>query len=197
MLALRRLVAARANRCFDVSAVWMRAPGRRFKSLSTRLFVHVSTLPPPSENKQVNTEHILLGLVAEETLSKNGYLNSGLTSERAKASVEAVFGRRRALSNAESIPFSREVRKMLEAATHVSLRGAERARVPCHACPCALPDLMSCCVRGVGASLRSSTCVHRNPCAATPAALGAAGVQALGRQLDLARALAARHAGDA
>ncbi|KAG2487970.1 hypothetical protein HYH03_013410 [Edaphochlamys debaryana] len=67
---------------------------------------------------EVNTEHILLGLVAEESLSKNGYLNSGVSSERAKAAVEALFGRKRAVSHGESIPFSREVRKMFEAATH-------------------------------------------------------------------------------
>lgn len=76
----------------------------------------------PKRNLQVNTEHVLLGLIAEESLSKNGYLNSGLTAERAKASIEAIFGRRRALTSSDNVPFSREVRKMLENATHVSGR---------------------------------------------------------------------------
>lgn len=70
---------------------------------------------------QVNTEHILLGLVTEESLSKNGYLNSGVSAERAKAAVEALYGRKRPVNTGESIPFSREVRKMFEAATHVGV----------------------------------------------------------------------------
>ena len=79
---------------------------------------------------QVNTEHILLGLVAEESLSTNGSLNSGVSSERAKAAVEALFGRKRPVSHGESIPFSREVRKMFENATHVEFAERRRAMGP-------------------------------------------------------------------
>jgi hypothetical protein len=70
---------------------------------------------------QVNTEHILLGLIAEETMSKpvGGYLNSGLTHERARALVEALTGRRKPHAGSESIAFSREVRRTFEAATNV------------------------------------------------------------------------------
>lgn len=69
---------------------------------------------------QVTTEHVLLGLVAEETGSKNGFLNSGLTAERARAAVESLSGKRKPISTHDNIPFSREVRKTFEAATNVS-----------------------------------------------------------------------------
>ncbi len=59
--------------------------------------------------------------MAEESLSKNYYLNSGISAERAKAAVEALYGRKRPVNTGESIPFSREVRKMFEAATHVGV----------------------------------------------------------------------------
>lgn len=68
----------------------------------------------------MGTEHVLLGLVAEDTLSKHGYLNSGLTLEAARTAVEASFGKKRALSTNDAIPFSREVRKNFELATSVS-----------------------------------------------------------------------------
>jgi hypothetical protein len=72
-------------------------------------------LPP-----QVNTEHILLGLIAEDSAtSKAGYLNSGLTAERAKAVVESMSQKKRPITGGESIPFSREVRRTFEAATNV------------------------------------------------------------------------------
>ena len=69
---------------------------------------------------QVGTEHVLLGLVAEDSLSKHGYLNSGLSLEAAKTAVEALSGRRRPLATNDAIPFSREVRRNFELATNVS-----------------------------------------------------------------------------
>lgn len=80
---------------------------------------------------QVTTEHVLLGLVAEETGSKNGFLNSGLTVEKARAAVESLSGKRKPNSTHDNIPFSREVRKTFEAATNVSFRLETRA-VWCH-----------------------------------------------------------------
>jgi hypothetical protein len=80
------------------------------------------TLPPPSALRttpQVTTQHVLLGLIAEDDASKRGYLNSGLTHERALAAVEALSGRRKANTATENIPFSREVRKTFEVATNV------------------------------------------------------------------------------
>lgn len=68
---------------------------------------------------QVTTEHVLLGLIAEETNSKHGFLNSGLTVDKARAAVEALSGKRKPNSTHENIPFSREVRKTFEAATNV------------------------------------------------------------------------------
>lgn len=52
--------------------------------------------------------------------SKNGFLNSGLTSEKARAAVQSLSGKRKPISTTDSIPFSREVRKTFEAATNVS-----------------------------------------------------------------------------
>lgn len=69
---------------------------------------------------EVTTEHVLLGLVAEETMSKAGYLNSGLTVEKVKAAVQGLSGKRKPISSPDNIPFSREVRKAFEAATNVS-----------------------------------------------------------------------------
>jgi hypothetical protein len=44
---------------------------------------------------------------------------SGLTYERVRTVVEALSGRRKPSAGAESIPFSREVRRTFEAATNV------------------------------------------------------------------------------
>lgn len=68
---------------------------------------------------QVTTEHVLLGLITEDTSSKNGFLNSGLTAEKARAAVQSLSGKRKPISTTDSIPFSREVRKTFEAATNV------------------------------------------------------------------------------
>lgn len=70
---------------------------------------------------QVTTEHVLLGLITEDTSSKNGFLNSGLTAEKARAAVQSLSGKRKPSHNTEqTVPFSREVRKTFEAATNVS-----------------------------------------------------------------------------
>ena len=68
---------------------------------------------------QVTTEHVLLGLIAEETMSKSGYLNSGLAVEKVKAAVQTLSGKKKPLSTTDNIPFSREVRSTFEAATNV------------------------------------------------------------------------------
>lgn len=68
----------------------------------------------------MSTEHVLLGLITEDTSSKNGFLNSGLTAEKARAAVQSLSGKRKPISTTDSIPFSREVRKTFEAATNVS-----------------------------------------------------------------------------
>jgi hypothetical protein len=63
---------------------------------------------------------VLLGLIAEDTSSKHGFMNSGLTVEKARSAVETLSGRRKPISTHDNIPFSREVRKTFEAATNVS-----------------------------------------------------------------------------
>ncbi len=68
----------------------------------------------------MTTEHVLLGLITEDTSSKNGFLNSGLTAEKTRAAVQSLSGKRKPISTTDSIPFSREVRKTFEAATNVS-----------------------------------------------------------------------------
>lgn len=79
---------------------------------------------PPADASacpQVTTEHVLLGLITEDTGSKNGFLNSGLTAEKARAAVQSLSGKRKPAHSAEqTVPFSREVRKTFEAATNVS-----------------------------------------------------------------------------
>lgn len=67
---------------------------------------------------EVSTEHILLGLISEENVSKNGYLNSGMTAERARMAVEEITGKRRPQASNETIIFSRGVRRTFEAATN-------------------------------------------------------------------------------
>jgi hypothetical protein len=77
--------------------------------------------PPRHANTaQVTTEHVLLGLIMEDTASKNGFLNSGLTADKARSAVQSLSRRRKPISTTDSIPFSREVRKTFEAATNVS-----------------------------------------------------------------------------
>lgn len=49
-----------------------------------------------------------------------GYLNSGLTSEKAKAAIEEVTGKKRPPTSGDAIVFSRGVRRTFEAATNVS-----------------------------------------------------------------------------
>ncbi|KAI8463034.1 MAG: ClpD chaperone, Hsp100 family [Monoraphidium minutum] len=73
---------------------------------------------------EVTTEHVLLGLVQEDSAAKGGYMNSGLTHEKARAAVEALSGRRKAITGTDNIPFSREVRKTFEAATNECKRSA-------------------------------------------------------------------------
>lgn len=69
---------------------------------------------------EVTIVHVLLGLISEDTASKNGYLESGLTTERARAAAEKIYGKRKPLAGDDNMPFSREVRKTFEAATNVS-----------------------------------------------------------------------------
>jgi ATP-dependent Clp protease ATP-binding subunit ClpC len=70
---------------------------------------------------QVNTEHMLLGLIEEDTLSRNGYLNSGLTLDGVRGVLKTLTGgRKKPVPSTETIVFSREVRRTFEAATNVS-----------------------------------------------------------------------------
>lgn len=59
--------------------------------------------------------------MAEDAVSRNGFMNSGLTCERVRAAVVAQSGRKKPITTNENIPFSREVRKTFEAATNVRL----------------------------------------------------------------------------
>ena len=73
---------------------------------------------------------MLLGLIAEDTSSKAGFMNSGLTVDRARSAVVALSGgKRKPHTGSDNIPFSREVRKTFEAATNVRTRQA--FVVPC------------------------------------------------------------------
>lgn len=67
---------------------------------------------------EVSTEHILIGLISEDNSSKNGYLNTGLTIEKVRSSVEELNGRKRPQATSETIIFSRGVRRTFELATN-------------------------------------------------------------------------------
>eukprot|EP00955_Chlamydomonas_euryale_P088829 364416-Chlamydomonas_euryale.AAC.10 len=74
---------------------------------------------PAAAAPQVCSEHILLGLLTEDEVSKHGYLNSGITSEAAKAAVEALGGKKPSSSSPETMNFSRTVRRTFEIASNV------------------------------------------------------------------------------
>lgn len=143
----------------EVRRASMRVPGRPCASQGARAIVPTRPRPPdptsqlprarPSPRRhtpparptrplppalQVTTDHVLLGLVAEDSEGKHGYLDSGLTHERVRAAVESLTGRRKAITGADNIPFSREVRKTFEAATNVSDAGAGGRRAACCLC---------------------------------------------------------------
>lgn len=90
--------------------------------MSTACFFAARSDRPITSNHlpQVATEHILLGLIAEDT-SKIGYLNSGASLELVRESVRALNGRRAPIQSNETIVFSRAVRRTFEAATNVRL----------------------------------------------------------------------------
>ena len=100
------------------------------------LIVHAHAVLP-----QVNTEHLLLGLIEEDVLSKAGYLNSGMDAEKAKQAIEELTGKRKPVTSADPIVFSRGVRRTFEAATTVSgwlpvvRKSAPYRLPPCHAAP--------------------------------------------------------------
>ena len=62
----------------------------------------VGAQPPPPfpPTPQVGTEHVLLGLIAEEPPSKAGYMGTGITVEAARSGVAAMAGRGRKVSGA-------------------------------------------------------------------------------------------------
>jgi ATP-dependent Clp protease ATP-binding subunit ClpC len=69
---------------------------------------------------EVSTEHILLGLIAEDS-GKGGFLGSGLTIDKARQEVDIVIGRGRR-DAPKDLPFSREAKKVFEAALMESRR---------------------------------------------------------------------------
>ena len=85
-----------------------------FNARSGALIVHAHAVLP-----QVSTEHLLLGLIEEDVLSKAGYLNSGMDAEKAKQAIEELTGKRKPVTSADPIVFSRGVRRTFEAATTV------------------------------------------------------------------------------
>lgn len=106
----------------------LRAKGRRqlqvhavFEKFTERSIKAVMMSQQEAKNLgsvEVKTEHLLLGLIAEEGQSKTGYMNSGLSFERVKREVEAVLGKKMPILSQETVPFSREVKKTFETATN-------------------------------------------------------------------------------
>lgn len=71
---------------------------------------------------EVDSLHILLGLVAEEPQRTGGFLGSGLTIDHARNVVEAIVGKRRPRENSKDLPFSRDSKKIFEVALMESKR---------------------------------------------------------------------------
>ncbi|GBF96568.1 ATP-dependent Clp protease ATP-binding subunit [Raphidocelis subcapitata] len=117
-LAPRGLGAARAALASRSGRLVVRAVFEKFSERSIKAVMISQQQAKELGASEVTTDHVLLGLVAEDTASKAGYLDTGLTQERARAAVEAISGRRKANTAADNIPFSREVRKTFEAATN-------------------------------------------------------------------------------
>lgn len=117
--AVARCANVRRARAVRVTAVFEKFSERSIKSV---MFAQqeAKNLGAP----EVTTEHVLLGLITEDTSSKNGFLNSGITAEKARAAVQSLSGKRKPISTTDSIPFSREVRKTFEAATNECKRAA-------------------------------------------------------------------------
>jgi len=109
---------------------------------------------------QVTTEHVLLGLITEDTSSKNGFLNSGITAEKARAAVQSLSGKRKPISTTDSIPFSREVRKTFEAATNVGI-GCRHAKAGGNASK--KPYLLTSCSAVASAGVQACSCVLHLP----------------------------------
>ncbi|WIA36448.1 hypothetical protein OEZ86_007755 [Tetradesmus obliquus] len=104
--------------------VVVQAVFERFSERSIKLVMIAQQEAKNMGAPEVTTEHVLLGLIAEDTSSKHGFMNSGLTVEKARAAVETLSGRRKPISTHDNIPFSREVRKTFEAATNECKRSA-------------------------------------------------------------------------
>ncbi|KAI8465710.1 MAG: ClpD chaperone, Hsp100 family [Monoraphidium minutum] len=117
-MALRRVVTPQA--VFE-----------KFSERSIKSVMFAQQQAKQMDSPEVTTEHVLLGLVAEDTTSKHGYLNSGLTPERARMAVDALAGRRKPAPG-DSIPFSREVRTTFEAATNECKRSGVTYITPEH-----------------------------------------------------------------
>ncbi|KAL4441273.1 hypothetical protein ABPG77_011510 [Micractinium sp. CCAP 211/92] len=72
------------------------------------------------QSAEVTTEHIFLGLIAEDS-GKNGFLGSGVTVEQARRVVEARVAKGRR-EPPKDLPFSRDAKKIFEAALSESRR---------------------------------------------------------------------------
>jgi ATP-dependent Clp protease ATP-binding subunit ClpC len=75
------------------------------------------------QRPEVGTEHIMLGLIAEEA-KKGGYLGTGMTIERAREKAREISsydaGEEPRRSSTSEVPFSRGAKKVFEAALQES-----------------------------------------------------------------------------
>lgn len=80
---------------------------------------------------EVSTEHVLLGLIAEDQ-TKGGFMGSGLTVDKARSVVEGMQGRKARKEQPKDLPFSRDAKKVFEAALMESRRMAMSFIAPEH-----------------------------------------------------------------
>ncbi|GAB4819073.1 hypothetical protein N2152v2_006119 [Parachlorella kessleri] len=83
---------------------------------------------------EVDTVHIMLGLIAEEPQRTGGFLGSGVTVERARSVVENMVGKKRPRDSSKDLPFSRDAKKIFELALVESKRMGMSFIAPEHIC---------------------------------------------------------------
>eukprot|EP00798_Chlamydomonas_sp_ICE-L_P020852 gene20852-27685_t len=117
-----------------VSAVF-----EQFSNRSIQVAVMSQQLARKHRSLEVNVEHILLSLVTEDSLSRNGYMNSGLSVEKATEILRERSTSARSWSlipvmrpSSEAHPFSAAVRKTFQMASNECKRMGSKSMFPEH-----------------------------------------------------------------
>lgn len=129
LTSLAPIRAKKRRRALSVSAVFERFTERAIKAI---VFSQREAKALGSE--LVYTQHLLLGLIAEEDRSSDGFLASGITVEKAREVVRSIWHRNSSISgavrgrggddgdkaSATQVPFSINAKRVFEAAVEYS-----------------------------------------------------------------------------